>query len=637
VARSPLYQGDQYLGLAQGVFDISSLLQSVSRTLTSQYGILLKDANGTTFWEDGPLLGDTLSSTVLVGDNQWSLTLGWAQPEPQPQPYILGLIWGLGGALLTTVLFAFNQASRQMERLATSMATKTAELTKSQTLYRTLVETADDIILLTDMSGRHLFRNNAYYTTLGYEPQADPELNGLIQVHPEDEPLIQQQMNQLIETGVLTTEYRMRRKDGHWLYCSVRTKVIPPTEGHSQSILMIIRDLTKRKAAEATQAKLEEELRQAQKMESVGRLAGGMAHDFNNLLTVIQGYSELMQSHMAADDPLRRGAEQIQRAAESAAGLTRQLLAFSRKQLLAPIILDLNGLVENLRKMLPRLIGEDIHLEITLAAALHPVLADPGQLEQVLLNLAVNARDAMPTGGRLTIETANIQLDEIYQSNHLEMPLGPAVMLTVTDTGQGMDKQIQSQIFEPFFTTKEMGRGTGLGLATVYGIVKQSGGDIHVYSEPGQGATFKIYLPAAKTTPHLSFPQQTVPEVPGGSETILLVEDEEIVRRLVITVLEEKGYSLLEAERGDEALALVQAHPGQIDLLITDVVMPGMSGRVLAEQLAALRPGQKVLYTSGYTDDAVVRHGLLTAEVEFLSKPFSPTALAAKVRQVLDK
>jgi CheY-like chemotaxis protein len=344
-----------------------------------------------------------------------------------------------------------------------------------------------------------------------------------------------------------------------------------------------------------------------------------------------------MQSHMAADDPLRRGAEQIQRAAESAAGLTRQLLAFSRKQLLAPIILDLNGLVENLRKMLPRLIGEDIHLEITLAAALHPVLADPGQLEQVLLNLAVNARDAMPTGGRLTIETANIQLDEIYQSNHLEMPLGPAVMLTVTDTGQGMDKQIQSQIFEPFFTTKEMGRGTGLGLATVYGIVKQSGGDIHVYSEPGQGATFKIYLPAAKTTPHLSFPQQTVPEVPGGSETILLVEDEEIVRRLVITVLEEKGYSLLEAERGDEALALVQAHPGQIDLLITDVVMPGMSGRVLAEQLAALRPGQKVLYTSGYTDDAVVRHGLLTAEVEFLSKPFSPTALAAKVRQVLDK
>jgi CheY-like chemotaxis protein len=253
------------------------------------------------------------------------------------------------------------------------------------------------------------------------------------------------------------------------------------------------------------------------------------------------------------------------------------------------------------------------------------------------LNLAVNSRDAMPDGGKLTIETHNADLDGAYAGRHAGIKPGRYVMIAVSDNGSGMDKETLAHVFEPFFTTKGPGKGTGLGLATVYGIVKQSGGDIHVYSEPGQGATFKIYLPAAKTTPHLSFPQQTVPEVPGGSETILLVEDEEIVRRLVITVLEEKGYSLLEAERGDEALALVQAHPGQIDLLITDVVMPGMSGRVLAEQLAALRPGQKVLYTSGYTDDAVVRHGLLTAEVEFLSKPFSPTALAAKVRQVLDK
>jgi CheY-like chemotaxis protein len=343
-----------------------------------------------------------------------------------------------------------------------------------------------------------------------------------------------------------------------------------------------------------------------------------------------------MQMRLASDDPLRRSAAQIQQAAESAASLTRQLLAFSRKQILAPTRLDLNELVSNLHKMLKRLIGEDILLETNLTPNLHAVLADPGQMEQVLLNLVVNARDAMPTGGRLTLETANIELDQVYLSTHLEAPLGPAVMLAVTDTGQGMDKQTQAQIFEPFFTTKTVGQGTGLGLSTVYGIVKQSGGDIHVYSEPGQGTTFKIYLPAVETAAGPLSPEQAQPEVRGGSETILLVEDEELVRSLILTVLEEEGYTLLEARRGEEALILARTHPGAIDLLITDVVMPEMSGRVLAGQLTALRPGLKVLYISGYTDDAVVRHGLLTAEVEFLSKPFSPTVLAGKVRAVLD-
>jgi PAS domain S-box-containing protein len=483
--------------------------------------------------------------------------------------------------------------------------------------------------------GHFITINDSFIRLFGYHREevighTSFELN--MYRHPDDRVEL---MRQLQEQGALYNyELTMLTKSGEPRQTLLSIELID-LNGETY-LLSIMVDITERKEAEATQAKLEEQLRQAQKMESIGRLAGGVAHDFNNLLTVIQGYAELMQMRLASDDPLRRSAAQIQQAAESAASLTRQLLAFSRKQILAPTRLDLNELVSNLHKMLKRLIGEDILLETNLTPNLHAVLADPGQMEQVLLNLVVNARDAMPTGGRLTLETANVELDQVYLSTHLEAPLGPAVMLAVTDTGQGMDKQTQAQIFEPFFTTKTVGQGTGLGLSTVYGIVKQSGGDIHVYSEPGQGTTFKIYLPAVETAAGPLSPEQAQPEVRGGSETILLVEDEEMVRSLILTVLEEEGYTLLEARRGEEALILARTHPGAIDLLITDVVMPEMSGRVLAGQLTALRPGLKVLYISGYTDDAVVRHGLLTAEVEFLSKPFSPTVLAGKVRAMLD-
>ena len=483
--------------------------------------------------------------------------------------------------------------------------------------------------------GHFITINDSFIRLFGYHREevighTSFELN--MYRHPDDRVEL---MRQLQEQGALYNyELTMLTKSGEPRQTLLSIELID-LNGETY-LLSIMVDITERKEAEATQAKLEEQLRQAQKMESIGRLAGGVAHDFNNLLTVIQGYAELMQMRLASDDPLRRSAAQIQQAAESAASLTRQLLAFSRKQILAPTRLDLNELVSNLHKMLKRLIGEDILLETNLTPNLHAVLADPGQMEQVLLNLVVNARDAMPTGGRLTLETANIELDQVYLSTHLEAPLGPAVMLAVTDTGQGMDKQTQAQIFEPFFTTKTVGQGTGLGLSTVYGIVKQSGGDIHVYSEPGQGTTFKIYLPAVETAAGPLSPEQAQPEVRGGSETILLVEDEEMVRSLTLTVLEEEGYTLLEARQGEEALILARTHPGAIDLLITDVVMPEMSGRGLAGQLTALRPGLKVLYISGYTDDAVVRHGLLTAEVEFLSKPFSPTVLAGKVRAVLD-
>jgi two-component system cell cycle sensor histidine kinase/response regulator CckA len=392
---------------------------------------------------------------------------------------------------------------------------------------------------------------------------------------------------------------------------------------------IILRDITMRK-------QLEEQLAQSQKMESIGRLASGMAHDFNNLLTIIRGYVDLMLIDAAADHPWGEGLGQIRRAGERATELIRQLLAFSRQQILAPTVLDLNLLVTNLNKMLERLIGEDITLSTTLQPDLWSITADSGKIEQVIMNLAVNARDAMPTGGRLTIETANVNLDDGYAGSHLEAPAGPCVLLAVSDNGQGMDPSTQAHIFEPFFTTKEQGKGTGLGLATVYGIIKQSEGYISVYSEPGQGTTFKIYLPATELAAPALVEPQVRPVTRQPTETILLVEDDEAVRDLVRQMLQAQGYTILAACSGDEALSLARQHQGGIDMLLTDVVMPYMSGRKLAQQLTVLNPRMKVLFISGYTSDAAVRIGLLTDEVNLISKPFSPNVLSAKVREVLD-
>lgn len=426
-----------------------------------------------------------------------------------------------------------------------------------------------------------------------------------------------------------------RRKDGVVFPVEVSSKHL--WLGDHELHVAFVRDISERRQAEEDQAKLEEQLRQAQKMESIGRLAGGLAHDFNNLLTVIQGYCGLMQAQISNESPLLEDLKQIQRAGERATTLVRQLLAFSRKQVLAPTLLDLNSLVANLRKMLERLIGEDITLSTVLQPGLWTTIADPSQIEQVIMNLVVNARDAMPTGGKLTIETRNVLLDHNYLKSRLEAPSGPCVMLVVTDTGCGMDADTQARIFEPFFTTKEAGKGTGLGLATVYGIIKQSGGDIMVYSEPDQGTTFTIYLPTSEPGTKVLAAAQADSVVRGGTETILLVEDEERVRQLAQTVLQSKGYMVLEAGHGSEALFLFEQHQGPIDLLLTDVVMPQMSGRELAEQLKARQPQLKVLFMSGYTDDAVVRHGLLAAKVEYLAKPFALDTLVAKVREVLDK
>ena len=401
--------------------------------------------------------------------------------------------------------------------------------------------------------------------------------------------------------------------------------------------LMACEDITERKRTEMEMATLQEQLRQSQKMEGIGRLAGGIAHDFNNLLTVIRGYSQLSLVELKESNPLKGNIEEIQKASQRAADLTRQLLAFSRRQVMEMKVLDLNILLKNLDKMLRRVIGEDIELLTLLSDDVWRVKADPGQIEQVIMNLAVNAKDAMPSGGRLTIETANAELDDAYARAHIGVTPGRYVMLSASDSGVGMSQEIKERAFEPFFTTKEKSKGTGLGLSTVYGIVKQCEGNIWVYSEPGKGTTFKIYLPRVDE-PLEELREKIVGEEPlRGSETLLVVEDEEKVRRLTVEILGRQGYRVLEASHGDEALLIHEKHDGPIHLVLVDVVMPGMSGSELAKRLAFLHPETKILYMSGYTDNAIVHHGVLEKGVNYVQKPFTMDALARKVREVLDK
>jgi len=404
-----------------------------------------------------------------------------------------------------------------------------------------------------------------------------------------------------------------------------------------EGLVHVVKDITSEVERESEKKRLETQLQQAQKMETIGRLAGGVAHDFNNLLQVINTFAELSLGKLLAGDPLRKNLEYIQEAGERAATLTRQLLAFSRKQVLQTEILDINTTIAGMEKMLRRMIGEDIDLVAAYAADLGKVKADAGQIEQVLMNLAVNSRDAMPMGGKLTIETANVELDEQYTAEHVAVTPGSYVMLAVADTGNGMDEKTKAAIFEPFFTTKEKGKGTGLGLSTVYGIVKQSGGYIWVYSEPGKGTTFKIYLPRDTSDAEEAPPAKPAPKNISGTETILLVEDEENVRRLAEQVLKSAGFTVLACANAGEALLTCEQHQGPIHLMLTDVVMPQMGGKQLAERLSAIRPETKVLFMSGYTDDAIVRHGVLEKGTQFISKPFTIAALTRKVREVLDQ
>lgn len=449
-------------------------------------------------------------------------------------------------------------------------------------------------------------------------------------VHPEDRELVREHMEASIRTGQpYALDHRIILPDGSERIVREQAELIRDATGTPVRFTGTVQDITE-------QRRLEDQFRQAQKMEAIGRLAGGIAHDFNNLLSVILGYSELMQDFVEKGSPLQRHSDYIRDAAKRGAGLTRQLLAFSRRQMLESTVLDMNALVTELVKMLPRLIGEDIELKISLTPEVWSVKADAGQIEQVILNLAVNSRDAMPQGGRLMIETANVELDQDYCRHHPPAQAGEYVMVAVADTGVGMDKATRARLFEPFFTTKEKGKGTGLGLATTYGIVKQSGGYIWAYSEVGHGTTFKVYLPRVLAPVTTEIRRAPEPAVLGGSETILLVEDEQSLRNVIEDGLTRVGYRILPCQSAEDAIRQCECYPNDIHLLLTDVVMPQMSGREIATRVEKVRPGVKVLYMSGYTDDAIVQRGVLEPGVAFLEKPFRSVDLARKVREVLD-
>ncbi len=532
-----------------------------------------------------------------------------------------------------TLTFAGRRAALALAQDITERKRAAEALRATQARFAGILDIADDAIISVDEHQHiHLFNKGAE-RIFGYaaEEVLGQSLDVLlparvVNVHREHIRGFAQSTESARRMGERGQIFG-RRKDGTEF--PAEASISKLQSGGETVFTVILRDTTERQS-------LQTQLLQAQKMEAVGRLAGGIAHDFNNLLTAILGASDLLLEDLSVDASGREEVEEIKKAAHRAAALTHQLLAFSRQQVLAPQVLDLNVLVADVEKMLRRLIGEDIELRTMLARDLGAVQADPGQLQQVIMNLAVNARDAMPQGGKLTIETADAELDETYAQEHVPTQAGRYVMLAVTDTGIGMDANIKAHVFEPFFTTKEKGKGTGLGLATVYGIVKQSGGYIWVYSEPGHGTTFKIYLPRIEGTPPPTAPKPAAPESLRGSETVLLVEDEAAVRNLTRRVLEGYGYAVLTTENGHEALQAAQERQGPIHLLVTDVVMPKMGGRELAQRLAPGRPEMKVLYLSGYTDNAIVHHGVLEPGIAFLQKPFTPQSLARKVREVLD-
>jgi len=516
------------------------------------------------------------------------------------------------------------------QQVANTIEHKRSEeaLRRSEASYRSLIEGAAYGIYRSDMAGKLLEVNPALVEMLGYDSETELLSRNLTtDVYADSEErarLIAQHEKQDRFRGV---EINWKRKDGSILAVRLTGRPVLDEKGRLEYFEGIVENVAERRA-------LEEQLRQSQKMEAVGQLAGGIAHDFNNLLEVIMGYSDLLTEGLPVGDPLRRQAEEIYKAGKRAAGLTRQLLAFSRKQVLQPRVLDLNVIVTDLQKLLRRTIGEHIDFTAQLSPSLARVKADPNQIEQILMNLAVNARDAMPHGGSLRVETANVRVDDKLAQQHTGLRPGEYVLLSVTDTGSGMDLKVQARVFEPFFTTKEKGKGTGLGLATVYGIVKQSEGYISVESAPGQGTTFRIYLPRVEAPAAAAPAPSEKPASTTGSETILLVEDEESVRRLARAFLENRGYQVLEARDGAHAVEICQNRGQRIHLMVTDVVMPKMSGRELAQRVASLRPEMRVLFVSGYTGDSLTLPG---PHVAFLEKPFGPSDLIKKVREMLDQ
>ncbi len=522
---------------------------------------------------------------------------------------------------------AILQALADSASIALESVRMVSELQSSEDRYRGLVENLEDVVFSIDAQGNFQYVSPSI-TKYGYTPSEllGRPFSGF--VHEGDHAALAESFGRALAGHVETRMFRARDKHGKEHFVRTASRAIVHG-GKPIGINGVLMDITELKQTE-------EQLRDAQRMEAVGQLAGGVAHDFNNLLSVILSYAGFVSEAVANDKQVLADVEEITKASTRAAALTRQLLAFSRRQVLEPQVLDLNRVTGDLENMLRRLIGEDINLEKRLARDLGRVKADPGQLEQVIMNLVVNARDAMPLGGKITIETANATLDENYAAQHPGSSAGAFVMLAITDSGTGMDEATKQRLFEPFFTTKELGKGTGLGLSTVHGIVKQSGGDISVYSELGIGTTFKVYLPRVlEPAVDSTRPRQSLGP-PVGTETILLVEDDAAVRSLAARALRGGGYNVIDAGNGAEALQLAAAHSGPLDLLVTDVIMPGMSGKQLAERLLQQRPGLRVLYMSGYTDNALEHHGVLAPGTMFIGKPFTGHDLARKVRNVID-
>jgi two-component system cell cycle sensor histidine kinase/response regulator CckA len=533
---------------------------------------------------------------------------------------------------LTRLPAVIERALREYETRAAHRQSEQARRA-SEFNFSRLAESGIIGIVFGDADGAIVDANETFLRMTGYtrEDLDAKRVRWRDLAAPEWQDATDRGVRELNATGVArpyTKEYV--RKDGTRIAVLVGIAMVDSI----RSIAFMV-DLTAQNRAEAALEKSEAQLRQAQKMEAIGRLAGGVAHDFNNILSVILCYSEMVADGLAPDDPLRADVEQIAKAGVRAAALTRQLLTFSRQEVVEPKVLALDDLLASIDTMLQRVLGEDIDLVSLPGLQLGRVRADPNSIEQVIMNLALNSRDAMPTGGKLTIETSNVVLDEVHASEHLDVTPGRYVMLAVSDTGSGMDQETQRRIFEPFFTTKEKGKGTGLGLSTVFGIVQQCNGSIWVYSEPNHGTTFKIYLPRVDAEPEATSPSAE-PAKRGGTETILLVEDEEQIRSVARLILVNLGYHVIEARNPTEALLQSASHAGAIDLLLTDIVMPQMNGLELAKRLVQDRPATKIVYMSGYTDDALGRHGAIDLGIAYLQKPITPDKLARKVRTVLD-
>ena len=564
-----------------------------------------------------------IAITLLLTGGIASFALPMLHHDEEESAQLQLAVRGLLGLVLLFDVYAVYQQF-QIHRIR-------RRLLEREELFQLISENAVDMIAVVDANGRRVYNSPSYERILGYTPEYLRDTSPLEQIHPDDLPMVLDAAKEAQRSGVgRRIEYRMRRKDGEWVLLESTASTVRNADGTVEKLVIVNRDISERR-------QLEEQLRQSQKMDAIGRLSGGVAHDFNNLLGVIIGYTEVLQDQIKEGDTLRVCVDQVLEAGKRAASLTRQLLAFSRQQVLEPKVLLLNGVVSDMEKMLRRLIGEDVELTTGLDPKLGKVRADHGQIEQVIMNLAVNARDAMPEGGKLSIETSNTEMDEVFVRRYA-YPVQPGayILLTVKDTGTGMDNATKLRVFEPFFTTKEKGKGTGLGLSLVYGVVKQSGGYIDVDSTVGKGTTFKIYLPRIDQEVDVDGAQISPSTALQGNETILLVEDEKNLRTLTRHLLERYGYAVLEAANGAEALTTSRQNTGTIHLLLTDIVMPGIGGRALAQKLSKERPDMKVVYMSGYTGQTIGGQTVLNPGAFFLQKPFTRENLARKIREALD-